>query len=160
VRQVRYIITAIVFFLLEFVSLRQFDPDGIVFYQGLYLAAVISVLAWPIFRYLKVQSPFKDSLLTFFIIYGFVFTVPTTVDRAYSVYLINKLGKSPATRAELEEYFENEFIANGGVGKRLTEQSATGTIRLKDGRYELTAFGQVVNGSFRIAQQLFACRGV
>ncbi len=86
-----------------------------------------------------------------------MFTIPTTVDRAYSVMMLLNLHAHPSgmTRIEIEEWFSTSFSKQGSVKKRLTEQMATGTINVTNGTYTLTPLGEFLSFSFRSVQFLF-----
>lgn len=154
-------LTLIAFFF-AFVLLRHVHPSGFILYQGIVLGAIASILQVAITNYksqTSLTSLAKDGLLTFFIIYAFVFTVPTTVDRSYSVKMIELMAKQPkgATRIEIDQLYTTYFIEQGGVAKRLEEQLSTGTIREERGTFVLTPKGRMLNWMFHVAQNLFAC---
>ena len=124
-------------------------------YQGVVLGVFsISLTQFLLERRRETGEAAKNALLTFLLIYSFVFTVPTTVDRAYSVKLLMALGQSPAglTHDEINDLFVHGLIAEGGVDNRLVEQTSTGSIRANDGRYSLTRMGRFLNASFRISR--------
>jgi len=157
-----HIILGCLLFLCLFVVTRQLQPQGILFYQGLSCAVLCSVLqgliAW---RWSKVDrvAVTKDALLTLLTTYAFMFTVPTTVDRAYSVRMIQQLANRSEgmTQAEMEDWFARRFIAQGGIEKRVQEQKATGTMQEAQGRFTLTPRGQVLAHTFAFFQRLFRC---
>lgn len=156
------VLTALLAFLLAFVALRQLQPDGILFYQGVGLGLAIAglqvcALAWLGSR--RLRDVMKDGLLSFLLIYAFVFTVPTTVDRAYSVKMIGHLAQAPQglSKEEVGHMYIDDFIRQGGIDKRLREQLATGSLQEQDGRYRLTPFGQMLASSFKLSCRLFAC---
>lgn len=149
-------------FLLLFIAWRHFRPGGILFYQGLVLAAVVTVAQFTLTRLrggLSWRLALKDALLSFLLIYSFVFTIPTTVDRAYSVRMLLRLETSPdgLTRDQIERWFRDEFVAEGGVERRLIEQQATGSVAENQGRYRLTPAGKWLTAAFRFTQAVFAC---
>jgi hypothetical protein len=145
-------------YLLLLAAVRHVWPDGILFYQGLTLAVATALLQWLLAGLIghSVVAG-KDALITFLIAYAFMFTIPTTVDRAYSVRLMVQLSDHPQgmTRPELEHWFSHEFAADG-VRRRLTEQLATGSIEERDGRYKLTRRGQQLVTAFTAVQELFS----
>lgn len=156
-----HIIAGCLAFLVALVLIRQLQPHGILFYQGI-VCAVGCALAQAVLCLRKGPSRAivaKDSLLTLLLAYAFMFTVPTTVDRAYSVQLIQQLAGSPGgmSRADLEDWFVHRFVAEGGVERRVREQLVTGTLREQQGRFVLTERGQWLAASFRFAQRLFNC---
>jgi hypothetical protein len=137
-------------------------PQGILFYQGLACAFACSLAQWAVARHrARAVGPAvtKDALLTFLLAYAFMFTVPTTVDRAYSVRMIQQLNQSRdgLSRAEMEDWFARRFIGEGGVERRVREQLATGTLREEQGRFVLTARGRWLAWAFGVTQRLFNC---
>jgi len=157
----RMIAGSLLFFLCSFVAVRHAQPTGIILYQGVVLGLCISLLQFLLERRRapKVGEAAKNALLTFLLIYCFVFTIPTTVDRAYSVKMLMTVGRSPdgLTRGEISDLFIHGLVAGGGIDKRLREQTSTGSIRVQNGRYSLTRTGRFLNAAFRIAQVVFAC---
>ncbi len=157
-----HIVLGCALFLCFFIVTRQLQPQGILFYQGLACAALCSALqgliAWRWSTSGRVAVA-KDALLTLLLAYAFMFTVPTTVDRAYSVRMIQQLANRPGgmTKAEMEDWFAGRFIAQGGVDRRVQEQMATGTLREAQGRFTLTARGQMLARTFEFFQRLFRC---
>jgi hypothetical protein len=141
---------------------RHVLPSGIIFYQGIALGFCICILQFVLERRLRhpaAPTAVKNALLSFLLIYAFVFTIPTTVDRSYSVMFLNRLAQSPAglIQGEIENVYVHGFTSGGAVDKRLKEQISTGTIRERGGRYILTPFGHFLSGSFRLTQAVFAC---
>jgi hypothetical protein len=158
----RKILLAVALFLVLFIALRHLRPQGILFYQGIGLAALVAfcqfALDWKQGRVPRAQA-LKDSMLSFLLIYCFVFTIPTTVDRAYSVKMLMRMGEAPAgmSKEDVAQMFVNGFLQEGAVDKRLKEQAATGSIEERDGRYSLTATGRFLDRAFRLTQAVFAC---
>jgi hypothetical protein len=155
---VRSTATSLLFFFVAFIALRHVQPSGIMFYQGVVVGVFVSLIQFLLERRRETGEAAKNALLTFLLIYSFVFTIPTTVDRAYSVKLLTALGRSPAglTRDEINDHFVHWLVAEGGVDKRLVEQTSTGSIRANDGRYSLTLMGRLLDASFRLSRVVFA----
>ena len=145
-------------FLVAFIALRHVQPTGIMLYQGVVVGVFVSLAQFLLERRRGTGEAAKNALLTFLLIYSFVFTVPTTVDRSYSVKMLTAVGQSPAglTRDEINDLFVHWLVAEGGVDKRLIEQTSTGSIRVNDGRYTLTRTGRFLNASFRMTGVVFA----
>lgn len=154
-------------FLLVFVVVRQLHPSGILFYQGLALAAVAGAGPLAVNARRRVRpgggaqgrgAVSKDCLLTFLLCYSFMFTVPTTVDRAYSVRMLIELQQTPDGRTgpEVERWFATDFSRHG-VKKRIEEQEATGSIVRVGEKYRLTPLGSVLVASFTTVQRVFNC---
>lgn len=155
------VVVAFVVHAILLVAWRQLQPDGILFYQGvaLALATVAAQLAWLRTRPGSTwAASLKDALLGFLLIYSVLFTVPTTVERAYTVRMLLELQRSPdgLTRAQVEHWFATEFQRQGGVEKRLREQAATGSIAESGGRYRLTPSGQRLAAVFAALRSLYA----
>lgn len=149
-------------FLLAFVALRQLHSGGILFYQGMGLGLLLAALQVLVVRWSgrqKLGAALKDGLISFLLIYAFVFTVPTTVDRAYSVKMIGHLAQAPQglSKEDVGRLYVDDFVRQGGVDKRLREQLATGTLQEQDGRYTLTPLGRALAWSFAQSCRLFAC---
>jgi hypothetical protein len=149
-------------FMALFILTRQLQPHGILFYQGLACAALSAAVQGLVALHRTTGQRLaiaKDALLTLLLAYAFMFTVPTTVDRAYSVRLIQQLSKHPdgMTRAEMEDWFAQRFIRQGGVERRIHEQLATGSLREHEGRFKLTERGQWLANSFAAFQTVFRC---
>lgn len=157
-----HIIFGCLSFLVAFVVTRQLQPQGILFYQGVACAAACALAQWGVARRqvrTRRLAPAKDALLTFLLAYAFMFTVPTTVDRAYSVRMIQQLDQSHdgMSRADMENWFAHRFIGEGGVDRRVREQLATGTLREEQGRYVLTERGHWLAWAFGATQRIFNC---
>jgi len=148
-------------FLLAFAALRHAWPHGILLYQGIALGgvgAIAQVLALRR-RGAGWRGAAKDGWISFLMIYAFVFTVPTTVDRAYSVHMLERLADAPEglDRAAIVQLYADDFARQGGVDRRLAEQLATGTLQARDGRYRLTPLGRALVHSFALTRDAFAC---
>jgi len=158
----RGIVVSFIVFLVVFIAWRHIYPEGILFFQGLALGVIVSVIygamSWRAFG-----SPLfvaaKDAFFCFLLIYSFVFTVPTTVDRAYTVKMLVHIGGNPAglDKQEIQQWFTSDFLERGGVQKRLVEQSATGTIEQDGERFRLTSLGRLLDGTFKLMRTVFAC---
>ena len=155
------ILVSLVAFLLIFIGLRHMVPGGFLLYQGIAVGVAVALgqLFFQRGRRASLLQAFKDSALTFLLIYAFVFTIPTTVDRSYSVRMLNRLAASSAglSTEEIGRSYSQYFSEGGGVEKRLREQIATGTIREKDERFVLTPVGRFLSWTFRGTETIFAC---
>lgn len=147
-----------VIYLLLFIGWRALQPEGILFYQGLVLAVVVAFAQAVIHKMLLPDgSAVKDAVITLLICYSFMFTIPTTVERAYSVKMIIELSRHTGglSRSEIEDWFVSDFTARGGVEKRLYEQTATGSLVESEDRFYLTPFGHFLASSFHFVQRIF-----
>ena len=143
--------------------LRHINPSGILFYQGVITSIVVAFITFLVlWKYKKRCLPEagKDALFSFLLIYSFMFTVPTTVDRAYSIKMLDHIGqaKDGLSKNEIQQWFTDDFLLHGGVDKRLDEQAVSHTIENVDGQYKLTPWGQFLNTTFKWARTIFACK--
>jgi hypothetical protein len=148
--------------MVAFIAVRHLHPGGILFYQGVALGGLVAMLQFAVARRSRAEewlASSKDALLTFLLIYAFVFTVPTTVDRSYTVKMIHHLAEARdgLSREDVDRLFVADFVERGGVDRRLLEQSVTGTIEERDGRYQLTTEGRILGRVFRGMEIMFAC---
>ena len=154
---------AVLVFLVSFIAIRHLDPHGILFYQGCALAILVSAAQTRTARArirLSWSASIKDGITTLLLIYAFVFTVPVTADRSYSVMMLRHIGEAPGglSRDEVNRRYVSEFVDRGGVDKRLVEQQATGTIARQGDAYVLTARGRMLDHAFRWTCRIFACQ--
>jgi hypothetical protein len=163
-----HIAAGIFSFLVALIALRHVHPNGILFYQGIATAVVCSIVQWTISRRLQTQGRWrgapsalgKDAALTFFACYAFMFTIPTTVDRAYTVRMILEIADSPAGLSEqdLQAWMLAHWNSQRGLGRRIEEQLTTGTIEAHNGRYALTQRGRILAAAFSATSEIFACQ--
>lgn len=152
-----------ILFLAIFIPWRHAFPGGILFFQGLSLSIIIAIVhllvVWR-YKHLSFALASKEAFFCFLLIYSFVFTIPTTVERAYSVKMLGHIGDAPSglSKAQIQQWYANDFLENGGVKKRLDEQTATGTIENADGQFQLTSFGKFLNKTFQWMRVIFACK--
>jgi hypothetical protein len=156
-------IVAVLAFLVSFIALRHLQPGGILFYQGCALAVLTATAQVAVARARFRQgwsTTIKDAMTTLLLIYAFVFTVPVTADRSYSVMMLKHIGEAPGglSRDEVNRRYISEFVDRGGVDKRLVEQQATGTIARQGDAYVLTARGRMLDQAFRWTCRVFACQ--
>ena len=153
------VVSSFVCFLVVLVLWRRLNPNHVLFYQGVVLAIAVSLVQFAVQKRTRSGSEaFKNALIAFLLCYCFMFTVPTTVDRSYSVSLILELDRHPEgrSRRDIEQYFAEDFVRRGGVRKRLDEQLASGVVTEKGGRYELTALGRFLAQFFGWTRRLFS----
>ena len=133
------------------------------FYQGCALAILVSASQMMISRFkvrLAWSASLKDSLITLLATYAFLFTIPVTADRSYSVKMLHYIGEASdgVSREDVNRHYLSELIYRGGIEKRFSEQQATGTIVQRDGVYVLTAKGRVLDSMFCWTCRLFVCQ--
>ncbi len=139
---------------------RHLIPGGFIFYQGMSVA-IIGAAVQGLMQYRRQpQSSYaKDALLTLLLVYAFVFTIPTTVDRSYSVRMIEHVAAADGvvSKDEISLMFQRYFSDGGGVERRLEEQLATGTMQREGDGYIASPAGRFVAGAFRAVAIIFAC---
>ncbi|MES2355167.1 MAG: hypothetical protein V4568_12355 [Pseudomonadota bacterium] len=156
------IVVSFFVFLVIFIIVRQIQPEGIIFFQGLALGIIVAVIQCVIASQ-RFRTPIaiatKDAAFCFLLIYSFVFTIPTTVDRAYSVKMLAHIGDDPTglNAHEIQQWFTSDFLERGGVQKRLDEQTKIGAIAQDGGRFHLTQLGSLLDNTFKLARRIFAC---
>jgi hypothetical protein len=159
----RSIIISFLLYCLLLIIVRHNWPQGILFYQGI-LLALVHALAHVSFLFsdrkrASAVSPLKDGLLLLLLSYSFMFTIPTTVDRAYSVHMLNLIATSSDGLSEetLHQDFKSRFVDGGAVDRRIKEQLATGSIIRKDKQVKLTTLGHVLSKTFHLVCVAFSC---
>lgn len=150
-------------FVVVFLALRHGWTDGILFYQGIISAVVGGGATMCINLRQRRTTPLqnaKDALLVLLACYAFMFTIPTTVERSYSVKLLEELdSRGSMTDAEALSWIEAHWAGKQGLAKRLQEQELSGSIRRADGRISLTSRGQMLVRSFKLTATWFAASG-
>ena len=152
---------SILAFFLIFIAFRQMNPSGILFYQGMAIGSIVSVMPLIVSWWSKNTTPtlVRDSVIAFLLIYAFVITVPTNADRSFSLKMLQRLAHAPSglSREEINRYYAIDFLEGGGLDQRLVEQQTTGTLVEHDGRYSLTPKGEVINRVTHLICRIFAC---
>lgn len=142
---------ATIVWLAMFSVLRYTDGDGIVFYQGISLSLILGLIIY--------FSQKSFHLAAFFVVftYSINLTAITTVDRAYSVKLIEWMGNStnPTTINEMEKMFQYNFIQTGAVRKRVVEQISSGIFVCEGEECQLTRFGKLIFECFSLTRKIF-----
>ena len=154
--------TSFLMFLSLFAGLRHLNPEGILFYQGVALGICVSLAQFSydlLRKRASISEASKNAFLTFLQVYCFVITIPTTVDHSYTVKMIGWISDALAGlgRDEIGDQFVTVFISNGGVERRLREQSATGTVVERNRRYVLTTERRLMQRAFQLARWIFTC---
>lgn len=143
-------------------AVRYIDPFGILLFQGVILGLLMAGGLWLFLLRCSERScreRMKSSLLTFFMIYSFVFTVSATVDRSYSVQMLNQLATSPSglSNMEVDAVHKKYFFDHGGVAKRIQEQTTTSSIQHIDGCIYLTKIGKNLVQLFHVTEIVCNC---
>lgn len=159
----RSIFISFLIYCLLLIVVRQIWPHGILFYQGT-LLALLHALAHVVVMFLRQKNTpavvlSKDGLLVLLMCYTFMFTVPTTVDRSYSVRMLNQIAASSNGLSEeaLNDDFKSRFIDGGAVSRRIEEQLATGSIMREGNQIKLTHWGHLLSKAFRLFCVAFSC---
>jgi len=138
--------------LLALIILRHVQPQGIMFYQGIAVGLIVFLIHG------FVSKHWKDAMLVFLAFYAFVFTIPVTVDRSYSVRMLNRIATSEdgVSKEDIGKMFEKYFETGGGAYRRIAEQKATRSITEEDGRIVATPIGHMLDASFRATAMIFS----
>ena len=128
----------------------RFLPVEVVFYSALLdavLAALLALAAAWALGWLAALNRFErtQALLVWLLVgYAWAISVPTVIDRSLSFYILEKLQqRGGGVRLDrFEEIFTREYAREHQlVGVRLTEQVASGTVRIEHGCVLLTGRG-------------------
>ena len=171
-RQIRFfrtsrspsIVVSTALFILCFAVLRQIHPSGILFYQGLAVGFVVTILHVSA-EWSHGESSTGDiarhGMLIFMLNYAFLLTFPTNADRSFSLLMLQRISQAPRglSEREINTYYITDFLKTGGLQQRLNEQKATGTVVENDGRYTLTSKGILVNQIALLTCRIFICTG-
>lgn len=147
-------ILSIIVFILTMLCINYlhfyFLPVNVVFYGALLDAAlavfIAGFISWFFIFGKKVVPIIFTQLLIIFALGGYIFaiTVPTVIDRSFSLYILEKLEQhNGALRKEVfdkkitEEFMQEHHLSDA----RLTEQTESGTVQIKDGCVMLTPRG-------------------
>jgi len=139
---------------------RHLIPGGFIFYQGVCVAVIGACIQCVVQSRREPRSPYvKDAMVTFLLVYAFVFTIPTTVDRSYSVRMIEHVAgaQGVVSKSEISSMFQRYFSDGGGVDRRLEEQLATGTMQRDGEGYVASSEGRWMAAAFRAVALVFAC---
>lgn len=137
-------------------------------YRGIFLLFVVSILlliTLVIFKKFIIKDmDIKDIVIVFLLfslMHLYVFSmVPVTLERAYSVFMLNEINKAPnhvITIEQSEELFWNDYIKNNdALQKRFNEQVVTGTVKQIDSEtYKLTDKGKLVVSLFHLFDEIY-----
>lgn len=123
---------------------------NVVFYSaildGVLATAVAGAIVWRL-RWFAVFGTFeKCQMLLIWLLtaYALAISVPTVLDRSLSFYILEKLQQRGGgiQQSRFSEVFTQEYVKEHRlVDVRLTEQLASGTIRIENGCVHLTSKG-------------------
>lgn len=165
-----YLIILIIFSIIYFLSFRlPLDKIITVFtYKGIFLLFIISLILLITLIILK-KIILKDMSIKDIIIILLLFTsvhlyifcmVPVTIERAYSVFMLNEITKLDNQTITLEYteklFIENYVRNNEALQKRFNEQIVTGTItEVSPNTYKLTNKGNFIVSLFHFFNKLY-----
>jgi hypothetical protein len=152
-----YYAMAAIFFVISFIISYWIQINylkvNVVLYSNFYIVLLSSVLtATLIYWYKKFQifSDFEKKLMIFTFFLGgclFAISVPTVIDRSLSFYILEKLQqRGGGIRLEsFADVFKEEYLKEHRlVDVRLTEQTESGTIVIRNGCVLLTDKGELL----------------
>ncbi|SMB22421.1 conserved membrane protein of unknown function [Sterolibacterium denitrificans] len=148
------------------VHARFFHVD-VVLYDALLdgvLACILSAAVLWRGRWLAMLGGFEKLQLAaiwLLLAYGFAISVPTVIDRSLSFYILEKLQQRGGgiQLARLDEVFVREYMPEHRLVEiRLTEQLASGTVRLDGNCVRLTQRGQHLASFSRYLRRNFLPR--
>lgn len=135
--------------LLALMTWRYFQPEGILFYQGIVVSVIASVFSFFMWR------DKREAAIVFLLLYSFIFTVPVTVDRSYSVQMLNLIARS-SEGVELSQILEVFSGDEAKALRRVEEQIKTGSVERHDDKIKITFLGEVLAASFGLISHAFS----
>ena len=129
----------LVLYIFTFVIFRKIYPQGIVFYQGLIIIILIFMAAEFFVFFTSASNKKVEKYLVGFIFlfsaYSFHITLPSLVDRSFSIYMIGLLKNSPIlTIPQIKEATYSGFFGeNNAIARRVDEHIASGNIICNSG---------------------------
>jgi hypothetical protein len=135
-----------------YVHVLFFNVD-VIFYSaildGVLASGITAAVLLPL-RWFRVFTGFEKTLMILLFLsfgYAFAISVPTVIDRSLSFYILEKLQQRGGSipYASMDDVFKDEYMKEDHlVEVRMTEQLASGTIKLDQGMVELTPRGQFI----------------
>lgn len=100
------------------------------------------------------------AILAGVLVFGFLISVPTTVDRSFSVWALNAIYKADVSHSiaesDLREKMASFFDKDSGeVARRIAEQEIVGNFELEGGFVFLTEQGERSRSFFKWVSELF-----
>ncbi len=126
-------------------------PVNVVFYtalqDGALTVALCALISWyGVFRRRVDRLCFAQTVLIMALgAYVYAISVPTVIDRSFSMYILEKLHQQGGgLRVEaFDAHITQEFMREHHLSEaRLTEQMASGTLRIEEGCVRLTPRGE------------------
>lgn len=146
-------------FLICFTAWRHLSPSGILFYQGVaccIIATSVTLLLSIRRSPRQVATICKDAALVFLAAYSFMFTIPTTVERSYTVKMLLELDRRRVVgRVDMLKWIEAHWRTPDGLSKRLREQEVSGSIESTEQGLRLTSRGKWLVKAFNVTSEVF-----
>lgn len=126
-------------------------PVSVILYSALQdtlvAAAAMGLVLWRLRRWTGLSTLEMTLLAVVWLLIGYCFSisVPTVIDRSLSFYILEKLDQRGGgiLQSRMEDVFVKEYMPEFRlIDVRLTEQLASGTIRIENGCVILTPRGQ------------------
>lgn len=142
--------------------------EWILFYRGLALLALTSVLSLALFfwiaaktRRLSFETGIAGVICSACLHLAFFIVVPVTIDRSQTTFLIQLMEKEnrELSKDELEELFVKKYIyENNAIGRRIDEQVRSGNFIPSNGGFVLTKQGSGFLEISRLVLKTFGLR--
>jgi hypothetical protein len=121
---------------------------------GTFISGICSILIFRLSKNnLRLEKTFRPFVVIISILLTFIFltTIPLTIDRSYSVWLLKHVAESNAFGKKIDEVsLINDSVqffspSNGQLIRRIDEQKRIGNFRIGDGgRIEITKKGKLI----------------
>lgn len=151
-------------------GLGLFSGDHIIFYRGLKILALTSLLHWALLALwigfglharISMAHAFAAAMASLALCATFLIVIPVSLDRSVSVFLLGYMSNQqrPMTKQELEDILIDKYVKEyGAIDRRTAEQIVSGNIEQDpDGRFVLTSHGQAF---ISVARRLAGVFGV
>jgi len=141
-----YLLLGFIFFLIIYYLKRNYFPSSIIYYEGVYLSIVCSLIYCLPLLIKKIHNCFLIISLVFLINYSFVATFPTLIDRSISIMILKSLNKKSLNIDEIKDNYTSNYSNYKNtfqVDKRLDEQKILNNIDIdSENKYFLTSKGK------------------
>ena len=149
-------------FIIMYLVVRNINPGGIIFYQGITLIGVLSTGYLIIYSYKgksieylfnKVPVVFTSAIIS----YSFLMTLPVVLDRSITLHFLSHLSSnSPSTVSQLQKDFIENFVINSkAIEKRVDEQLVIGNIYIEDNNIYISNRGVLMHKIFDFFIKIF-----
>ena len=160
-----FIINFILFNFLLIIK-RQLNPN-IIFYEGIYIAIISSILVFSLFfvfdkkkLFKKINDYFYQVIISFLLILMFHIIIITIVDRSISVFMLSEINKHKPNKEHIIQSFKNQFTLEA-VEKRIYEQIKINNIKVLNTEnnleesYVITSKGLIYINFFQVINKIF-----